>query len=143
MPERLFIPGKLTDLTDPRQLAILNQILTQLLSVYNLFDQNSFALSWIEGAAAGQVIVSKGTGNAPEWEASPTLTGGTFSGLTASQMVHTSAAKALVSVAPTGTYTPTNVTPDRSFDADTVLIAELADVVGTLIADLKVQKIIG
>lgn len=34
-------------------------------------------------------------------------------------------------------YTPTNVTPDRSFDADTVLIAELADVVGTLIADLQ------
>lgn len=34
-------------------------------------------------------------------------------------------------------YTPTNVTPDRSFDANTVLIAELADVVGTLIADLQ------
>jgi hypothetical protein len=34
-------------------------------------------------------------------------------------------------------YTPTNVTPDRSFDANTVLVAELADVVGTLIADLQ------
>lgn len=34
-------------------------------------------------------------------------------------------------------YTPSNVTPDRSFDADTVLVAELADVVGTLIADLQ------
>lgn len=35
------------------------------------------------------------------------------------------------------TYTPTNVTPDRAFDADTVAVAELADIVGTLIADLK------
>lgn len=35
------------------------------------------------------------------------------------------------------TYTPTNVTTDRAFDADTVAIAELADVVGTLIADLQ------
>lgn len=34
-------------------------------------------------------------------------------------------------------YTPTNVTTDRSFDADTVVVAELADVVGTLIADLQ------
>lgn len=34
-------------------------------------------------------------------------------------------------------YTPTNVTPDRSFDADTVAITELADIVGTLIADLQ------
>lgn len=34
-------------------------------------------------------------------------------------------------------YTPTNVTTDRSYDADTVLVAELADVVGTLIADLQ------
>jgi hypothetical protein len=34
-------------------------------------------------------------------------------------------------------YTITNVTPDRAYDADTVAIAELADVVGTLVADLK------
>ncbi|KKL66827.1 hypothetical protein LCGC14_2141090 [marine sediment metagenome] len=40
-------------------------------------------------------------------------------------------------------YTPTNVTPDRSFDADTVAIAELADVVGTLIADLQSAAQIG
>jgi hypothetical protein len=40
-------------------------------------------------------------------------------------------------------YTPTNVTPDRSYDADTVLVAELADVVGTLIADLQAAGLIG
>lgn len=34
-------------------------------------------------------------------------------------------------------YTTTNVTPDRSLDADTALLAEVADVLGTLIEDLK------
>jgi hypothetical protein len=34
-------------------------------------------------------------------------------------------------------YTATNVTTDRAFDADTVAVAELADIVGTLIADLR------
>lgn len=33
-------------------------------------------------------------------------------------------------------YTASNVTTDRSFDADTVAVAELADIVGTLVADL-------
>ena len=40
-------------------------------------------------------------------------------------------------------YTPTNVTPDRAYDADTVVVAELADIVGTLIADLQAAGIIG
>lgn len=40
-------------------------------------------------------------------------------------------------VARPAAYTPTNVTTDRAFDADTVAVAELADVVGTLIADLQ------
>lgn len=35
------------------------------------------------------------------------------------------------------TYNITNVTTDRAYDADTVAIAELADVVGTLINDLR------
>jgi hypothetical protein len=46
-------------------------------------------------------------------------------------------------VAQTAAYTPTNVTPDRSYDADTVVVAELADVVGTLIADLQAAGLIG
>lgn len=40
-------------------------------------------------------------------------------------------------------YTPTNVTTDRSFDADAAGTAELADVLGTLIADLQSLGIIG
>jgi parallel beta-helix repeat protein len=42
----------------------------------------------------------------------------------------------------TRTYTPTNVTTDRSYDANTVVVAELADVVGTLIKDLQEKGII-
>ena len=39
-------------------------------------------------------------------------------------------------------YTTTNVTTDRAFNADTVVVAELADVVGTLIADLTANGIL-
>ena len=40
-------------------------------------------------------------------------------------------------VAQAAAYTPTNVTTDRSYDADATTVAELADVLGTLIADLQ------
>jgi hypothetical protein len=40
------------------------------------------------------------------------------------------------------TYTMTNVTTDRSADADAALVAEVADVLGTLIADLRAQGIV-
>lgn len=100
MSERLVIGGKLTDLTKPDQLGRLNDLLSQVLAIVNSFDQNSFALAWIEGDTAGQVIVSKGVGNAPEWDASPTLTGATFSGLTASHLVSLTAGKALTTTDP-------------------------------------------
>lgn len=44
--------------------------------------------------------------------------------------------------AATDSYTPSNVTPDTSYDADATTTAELADVLGTLIADLKSKGII-
>jgi len=37
------------------------------------------------------------------------------------------------------TYSVTNVTTDRTYNADTVAVAELADIVGTMIADLRAQ----
>ena len=40
-------------------------------------------------------------------------------------------------------YTPTNVSSDRSYNADSTSTAELADVLGTLIADLQAFGIIG
>ena len=42
-----------------------------------------------------------------------------------------------------GAYTVTNGTTDRVYDADTVLVAELADIVHTLIADLQSLLILG
>lgn len=48
-----------------------------------------------------------------------------------------------VSPTPSAAYAPANVTTDRAFDADTVAIAELADVVGTMIADLQDANILG
>jgi hypothetical protein len=51
-----------------------------------------------------------------------------------------------IDVAPTavqtGYTTPTNLTTDRTFDADSTTVAELADVLGTLIEDLKAKGII-
>ena len=40
------------------------------------------------------------------------------------------------------TYTASNVTTDRAFNADAIAIAELADVVGTLIADLRTMGMV-
>jgi hypothetical protein len=46
-------------------------------------------------------------------------------------------------VAQSSAYTPTNVSADRSYDADATSVDELADVLGTLIADLQLTGIIG
>ena len=43
----------------------------------------------------------------------------------------------------TGTYTPTNVTVDRSYNADATTLDEISDVLGTLIADLQLLGVIG
>lgn len=42
-----------------------------------------------------------------------------------------------------GAYTVTNGTADRTYDADTVVVAELADVVYTILTDLQTIKILG
>lgn len=65
----------------------------------------------------------------------------TVSGAPGSSEAHTEA-KTLIEALPAGTYTPTNVTADRAFDANAVVVAELADVVGTLIADLQAAGIL-
>ena len=41
------------------------------------------------------------------------------------------------------TYTPSNVVTDRAFDADATSTAELADVLGTVIADLQTKNVFG
>ena len=99
MAEDIFLPGKFTDLTQNDQIAQLNDVLGQMLDRLNQIDPNSIALAWLTGDVAGKVIASKGTGNSPEWDASPLLTGLTLSGLTASQFVTTDGSKNLTSTA--------------------------------------------
>ena len=41
-----------------------------------------------------------------------------------------------------GAYTVTNVSTDRTYDANATTVDELADVLGTLIADLKSIQVI-
>ncbi len=44
--------------------------------------------------------------------------------------------------AQTAAYTPTNVTPDRAYDANLTTVDELADVLGTVIADLQLYGLL-
>lgn len=62
--------------------------------------------------------------------------------LTASRLVKTDGSKNLTSLSPSSAYTPTNVTTDRSYDANATKVDELADVLGTLIADLQTAGIL-
>lgn len=71
--------------------------------------------------ATGEVLVGN-TGADPSFSGTPVVTDITADTFTAS--------------APE-TYTDTNVTTTRTFDANTVTLPELADVVGTLIDDLR------
>ena len=48
-----------------------------------------------------------------------------------------------LSAASRGQYNVANAVPDRSFDADTAVVAELADVVATLISDLQSTRLLG
>lgn len=68
------------------------------------------------------------------------------SNASAAQVVSTGGVLATVActrfATPTQFYNPTNVTPTRSFDANTVTTADLADVVGTLIQDLRDRLIV-
>lgn len=49
----------------------------------------------------------------------------------------------IIKLARVATYTPSNVTTDRSFDADSTTLDEVADVLGTLIADLQILGFLG
>lgn len=40
-------------------------------------------------------------------------------------------------------YSETNVTTDRAYDADSTTVEELADVLGTVIADLRAKGVLG
>ena len=143
MTEDIWLPGRFTDLTDPDQLFRLTELLQEILNRLNLLDVGSVGVWQLQGAAAEQIINAQGVGAEPIWTDTPTVAGLTLSGLTASRLVVTDAAKALSTPAPSAAYTPSNVTVDRAFDCDTVAVPELADVVATMIADLQTKHILG
>jgi hypothetical protein len=91
---------------------------------------------------AKQVLQTNAGATAPEWTSAVDVTTVTTSGAAniGGDLNHDGSNIGFFGVAPAAraaAYTPSNVSADRSFDADTVAIAELADVVGTLIADLQ------
>jgi hypothetical protein len=49
----------------------------------------------------------------------------------------------IIKLARVATYTPSNVSTDRSFDANSTTLDEIADVLGTVIADLQTLGIFG
>lgn len=62
------------------------------------------AIGNLADVAAGSVLVSGGIGVVPAWSASPTLTGLTLSGLTASTIVYSNVGKAITSLANAAGY---------------------------------------
>ena len=76
--------------------------------------------------------------------ASAQLSVAKLTNLTTNGLVKTGSGDGTLSVAtlPIGTYTATNVSTDRSYDANATSTDELADVLGTLIADLRTAGIV-
>lgn len=76
--------------------------------------------------------------------ASSRLSIGRITNLTTNGIVMTGSSNGTLSVAtmPIGTYTVTNVSTDRAYNANSTTVDELADVLGTLIADLRAANIV-
>ena len=89
------------------------------------------------GATTNYNILSEGASTLNKFEGEVEIDGA---------LNHDGTTFGLYGTAPTAqssAYSVSNVTPDRSYDADAVLGPELADVLGTLIADLQLTGIIG
>lgn len=85
--------GLLTGLSDDDHTQyVLRSILT---TDGDLFSRSGGSITRIAAVASGQVLASAGVGTLPAWSASPTLTGLTLSGLTASRLVYANASSAL------------------------------------------------
>ncbi len=68
---------------------------------------------------------------------------GAFSSLTSGKIPVASAGGLLVDLSASSAYTPTNVVTLRTYNADATSLDELADIVGTMIADLQAKGILG
>jgi len=99
------------------------------------------------GTTTGVGWIGNAASNALTYATLTNLKGWTNSGVTSSNMTNAPADEDYITLweagSSLGTYTPTNVSTDRSYDADSTSEAELADVLGTLIADLQAKGILG
>lgn len=68
---------------------------------------------------------------------------GSAAALTSGKIPVAGAGGILADMVASSAYTPTNVTTDRSYDANATTLDEVADVLGTLIADLQAKGILG
>lgn len=92
----------------------------------------------VPASASAQASICKPHGAAPT---SP-VNGDEWTTTTGSFVQINGTTKTYVTVSSPATYTPSNVTTDRAFDANATTLDEVADVLGTLIADLKLTGII-
>lgn len=99
-------------------------------------------LGQVAGPASGTQCIIMADGTAPSSLASNTagLYANDVSGNVSIHVVNENGD--IIKLIKTGTYTPSNVSADRSFDANSTSIDELADVLGTLIADLQLTGLI-
>jgi hypothetical protein len=94
------------------------------------------------GATGGRVFIRGGAGSGGSADGSITIGDAT----TVSVNIASGANLGFFGATPVGqssAYTPTNVTTDRAFDANSTTLDEIADVLGTLIADLQATGLLG
>lgn len=103
----------------------------------------------VDGANFGFGGVSFGSGDGVIFLANATTapttnpTGGALLYTSAGIPYFRSSAGDVIKLFKSSGYTPTNVSADRSYDANATTLDELADVLGTLIADLQLTGLIG
>lgn len=108
-----------------------------------LRSQSSIALTWDNGTAAKTITLSSSTVNVPDAiNIVLGTTTGTKIGTSASQKLGFYNATPVIQpvLATDFTYTVSNGTTDRTFDADALTMDEIADVLGTLSGDLVAVK---
>lgn len=104
------------------------------------FEPNAFATAVVNDGGTNNVIAYNDANQREIVSTSKGTNAGYLLGATTSDKI------ALWGGTPTtrpSAYTPTNVTTDRSFDANATTIDELADVLGTLIADFQSWGAVG
>lgn len=95
------------------------------------------------GAAGGAFSIDAGAGTGAAANGDITIGGTNADNVNIGRSGGNIGFYGVTAVAQSSAYTPTNVTTDRTYDANSTTVAELADVLGTVIADLQATGILG